>query len=224
MAIDFLQFIKKSYNWADWKSISQIKKFIIQYDQDDLQYTIYGYDGPEVHICIIWLSEVPWAIKEEYSQEQNDLDKTDFETNYKNSSNKTTVLQQKPFADALGFRARLKGFSGTATAGQTTNIDYKITEERYINGTQVMLLNSTFGDTIKFQVVDKDNILGYGAGAVLDEFASSWNVTSDEQDQGVYVLSYPAKIIANLYIRLVYISIGESDVSVRVNLFLHKKT
>lgn len=197
--------------WSALKSFVDSRSLSIQWSDALGFYQLCAFDGPLSMECNLRIDDPA------------DDDQSDFETHYKANGNKTP-LQQKPFADSLGFRARLKGFTGTATAGQSNNIDYKLTEERYINGTQIILSNQNFGDTIKFQVVDKDNILGYGAGVVLDEFASTWNVTSDKQDQGVYVLSYPAKIIANLYIRLVYNSTGGSDVSVAVNLFLHKKS
>lgn len=134
-------------------------------------------------------------------------------------------MKVQAFADPVGFRARFKGISGTATKNTTSNIDYLLAEDRYINGVQIFLKNQVFGDTMKFQVVDVDNLLGYGAGTVLDEFGSDWNVSDDTQEQGIITVSYPAKIAAGLYIRMVYISTGNTnDVLVRVNLFLHKKT
>src|SRR5437867_4346028 len=88
MAIDFNGFVQKSYSWTDWKSVTSAKTLAVQYYQDDVKYVVYGYDGPEVHNCIIWLNDVPHAIAETYSQDQNDADKSDFETNYKTSANK----------------------------------------------------------------------------------------------------------------------------------------
>lgn len=122
-------------------------------------------------------------------------------------------------ADKLKFRG--KGISFTALAGQTTSYDYKLTQARLIDGTQLILKDHANGDSIKFQVVDVDNILGYGAGTVLDEFATDWYVASDKQDQGETRLPYSAEIVANLYIRLVYVSTGGTNVSVKCNLFAH---
>jgi len=61
-----------------------------QHEEMDDQYTIWFYDGPEVHFCTVWRGEVPHGIVAcGYSQEQNDADKLDFETTYKLSGNKT---------------------------------------------------------------------------------------------------------------------------------------
>jgi hypothetical protein len=60
----------------------------VQYDDDGAIYTVYFYDGPEVHLCTIWKDVVPDGILGcGYSQAQNDSDKSDFETNYKPTAN-----------------------------------------------------------------------------------------------------------------------------------------
>lgn len=128
-----------------------------------------------------------------------------------------------PFSDSDGFRARLKGFSGTATLGQTTNIDYLVSEERYINGAQLILQNQVFGDKVNFEIVDVDDILGLGAGTVLDTFAEDWFIDSSNMNQQIIKIEYPAKILAGLYVRVKYTSTGASNVDVRCNLLLHKK-
>lgn len=127
-------------------------------------------------------------------------------------------------ADADADKCHFKGFgiSGTATAGTTTNIDYKLTEERLVYGGQAILKNHTFGDTLKFQVVDVDNILGYGAGAVLGEYMNSWYLAEDTQVQPTVMVDFPTKIMANLYFRIAYNSVGATNVSVCVNIFCFK--
>jgi hypothetical protein len=123
-------------------------------------------------------------------------------------------------ADKVKFRG--KGIAFTATAGASTSYDYKLTEGRLIDGTRLILKNHVFGDSVKFQVVDVDNILGYGAGVVLDEFADSWFVVEDRQDQHETRLPYSAEVIANLYLRIIYASVGGTNVLVQCNLFAHK--
>lgn len=218
-------FTQRAYFWTAFKAIMAVKGFPHQHEDDGITHTIWGYDGPEAYICNIWKGDVPEAVVNAgYSQAQNDTDKSNFTTSYLSTANKTIDVT-KPFADPIGFRARMKGVKGTATKNTSTNIDYKLTEDRWINGVQIILKDHEFEDTVKFQIVDVDNIFGYGAGLVLDEFGSDWNLSSDKQDQGIYVLSYPAKILANLYIRIVYISTGTvNDVRATINYFLHKKT
>lgn len=87
MTVDFSNSLRKDYSWTDWKSIYNAKTLSPQYNQDSEKYIIYGFDGPEAHACIIWLSNVPYAIANSYSQAQNDADKSDFENNYKSIFN-----------------------------------------------------------------------------------------------------------------------------------------
>jgi hypothetical protein len=123
-------------------------------------------------------------------------------------------------ADKVKFRG--EGISFTATAGTATSYDYRIAEARLLDGTQLILKGHAFGDSVDFKVVDVDNILGYGAGLVLDTFSSGWYVAEDIQNQGQIRIPYAAEVLAGLYIRLVYHSVGGADVLVKANLFAHK--
>jgi hypothetical protein len=134
-------------------------------------------------------------------------------------------MPHPPFTDADNYRARSKGFSGTAVASSTTNLDFAIgVEDRYMHGGELILKNHVFGDTYKFQVIDKDNVLGYGANTVLDEFRTDWNVFEDRQNQGIINYNFVARLYAGLYVRLVYTSTGGTNVLVRVNFLWCKKT
>jgi hypothetical protein len=151
------------------------------------------------------------------------------------------LRKDKPFADTDGFYFRGIGQKWSAAAGVSTNCDYKILEERYVNGINLILKNHVYGDSVKFQVVDKEFLFAgvlYPAtytggipwstavptGVVLNEFGSSWYVSEDTQAQGFLILPYPAKLLANFYIRIVYTSTAANAVDVCANLFLHKKT
>lgn len=131
------------------------------------------------------------------------------------------LVRSRAFANADGFRFRGASFSGTATAMTTTNLDYKITEERYINGGRLLVSNIGDDDKITFQVVDKDNILGYGANVVLDEFIKDYFVPTAGNLE--VRLDYPAKIPANLYLRLKYTNSSLTSASIKCNLYLHWK-
>ena len=127
-----------------------------------------------------------------------------------------------PFAYSHGFRFRGTGVKSTVPNGTTHNLDYKLTEDRMINAVHLMLQNHVWDDYVKFQVIDIDNILGYGANVVLDEFASDWNVDPATCSQRPEVIQYPAKIAKDLYVRIVYVSTGGTDVEIKANLYLHK--
>jgi len=82
--------ITYNYNWASWKAALAKKGGIHQYNGDDGNtYLIYFYNGQEVHIVNIFQGTVPESELLQYSQEQNDVDKADFEANYKSTANKS---------------------------------------------------------------------------------------------------------------------------------------
>lgn len=133
------------------------------------------------------------------------------------------IIRPKAFSDTEGMRFRGTGISGTATKNSSTNHDYNLPEDRYLNGVELLLENHQFDDTVKFQVVDVDGVV-YPAGTVLDEFATDWHIASDTERQGPYILPYPALVYSWMYIRIVYTSTGTvDDVKFKANLFLHKK-
>lgn len=158
---------------------------------------------------------------------ENDTDITDVSVAINSLKDLTTkpVFLSSPFNESNGFRIRWKGFKGIAVKNTISNVDFLISEERYVNGGVLQLVNASEGDLFCYQVVDKDNIFGYGAGVVLDEFVSDWNVDPTIQTQGIYETTFLARIYAGLYIRVKYTSVGtENDVTIKLNLLLNKKT
>jgi hypothetical protein len=89
MGINFgSNYTQIEYRWKDWFSSSYlVKNFNPQYYDDGETYTIYGYDGPDVHISQIFKNSIPYSLENVYSQTENDEDKNDFEINYKSSFN-----------------------------------------------------------------------------------------------------------------------------------------
>ena len=129
-------------------------------------------------------------------------------------------VRVKAFSDSEGMRFRGTSFIDTVAADSTKSIDYKITEERYINGGKLIVKNMGDDDKITFQVVDKDNIIGLGANVVLDEFIKDFYLPINESLN--VQLDYPAKIIAGLYLRLIYTNTNTSQAAtVKCNLYLH---
>ena len=127
------------------------------------------------------------------------------------------------FSNANNFRFRGTSFSGVGIAETTTSIDFLLTECRWINGGCLILKNHVFGDSITFQIVDKDNVFGYGVNTVLDEFIKDFYLDDEKHAQAQIMLDYPARLPVGVYMRLKYISTGAIDVDVKCNLFLHKK-
>lgn len=121
-------------------------------------------------------------------------------------------------ADSVKFRG--VGIAFSAAAGTTTIYDYKFLEARLVDGIIILAKDKVFGDHISISIVDVDNIIGYGAGVVLDTFASSWYLGDTIQTE--VRLPYSAELLAGLYMRLSYLSTGASVVSLNCNLFAHK--
>ena len=151
-----------------------------------------------------------------------------------------SIAENKPFADAKGFRARFKGISGIATAGQTTNIDYTLSEERYITGVRLLVKDCAFGDNVDLEIVDTtytyagilysadDNGTAWSVsqpnGVVLDRFGESWYVANDGETQPDVVVPYPARLLAGLTVRIIYHSVGLINSDLKANIYLHWKS
>lgn len=118
--------------------------------------------------------------------------------------------------------AALRGDLFQAAAGQETTRDFLISDDSLIDGAIVHVLNSALGDKLKCQVVDKNNIFGYGANTVLGQYVTDWYINPSKTEQLDFTCPYPAKIYSGLYLRVVYSSTGASPVDVIVNYKLHK--
>lgn len=118
--------------------------------------------------------------------------------------------------------ADFQGFKFTATAGVTTTGDYKILNDSLIDGAVVLVKNSALGDKVTLQVIDIDNIIGYGANVVLGQYVTNWYINPDSTFQVDLKSAYPAKILAGLYLRVSYTSVGANNVDFLINYKLHK--
>lgn len=112
--------------------------------------------------------------------------------------------------------------SGTATKNTTTNLDLKITDAAaYLNGGSILYQSANWGDYIKAQVVDVDNILGYGAGFVVNTYINKRYIHPDENYDDIE-LPYVGNILQNLYLRIAYTSTSTTtDVKVAINYYIH---
>lgn len=110
--------------------------------------------------------------------------------------------------------------SGVAVAGQTTDIDHKIVDANLVLTGADMLVQANAGDYIAAQVIDKDNVLGYGAGVVLDNYIHKRFIKNGD----VVSAGYCSGVIsAGLYLRVKYTNTGTTDLPVFVNWHLHHK-
>lgn len=115
--------------------------------------------------------------------------------------------RKKGFFDATNF---------TALAGQVTTSDFKLVGFEYLESGKIWCENCNLGDFLSIYLVDVDNLLGYGAGAVLNEYLrKQWVIPN-------LLLEFrgePNKLpIDGLFVRANYTSTGASDVEVFANI------
>ena len=130
------------------------------------------------------------------------------------------VHMADPFPDNEGnYSFRGKGGSKALTVG-LNNVDVLIhaTETRLINGAEVWSDSEVYGDYLSFQVVDVDNVLGYGANFLVEEFGEDWQMFPKGITKAFP--GYVAAIPAGLYVRMVVNSSAIADFY--YNLHLHK--
>lgn len=142
------------------------------------------------------------------------------------SIDQETPVRSYALAEGQNLRARLIGmFNETITKESTVELDWKIlsvsylgvTKDSFMDGIEYVAFNSKVGDTMTFQVVDKDGVF-YPAGTVLDEFGKNWGVFPNQNT----IKLYKAKLIPNMYIRIIYTSTSTTtDVDFVCNLFRH---
>lgn len=189
-------------SWTIFKDFVSTRSLSIQYIDLGDAYDMRVADGYFELSCLV---------------NKDTTDGDDFEDNgYKAGGNKQLVSDTDPYANTDKFKASCQGFTGTATAGQTTNIDYTVSATRYLTGVSVILKDQVFGDKITFQIV-------HPQAGVVEEFATNWNISADAQDQGTFEFPLRGKIPAGLKVRLAYTSVGQTNVSVACNLILHRK-
>jgi hypothetical protein len=123
---------------------------------------------------------------------------------------------------AKDLNADFKGMKFTASAGTTTTNDLQINDDVLVDGAVFHAIGGEFGDKAKFQIIDKDNVMGFGTNVVLAQFVTDWYINPDISIQLDEKSPYPAKIYSGLYVRVIYDSVGSTDVKIILNLRLHK--
>jgi hypothetical protein len=110
----------------------------------------------------------------------------------------------------VGKYMQLLGFEFNCPAGQTTNYDVKWTVDIELTGARAFVSAGDTGSKANLTVVDKDNILGYGAGLVITQFGK--DVPSNVLAHGCEASTTTAATIgAGLYVRIQYVNNGVED-------------
>jgi len=175
------QFTQRGYFWTQWLQMKVLKGLILQYEDADGVYTIWGYDGPEVHVCTIWKALVPdGVILGGYSQAQNNTDKTDFETNFKPYGNRAINAT----ASSLIIATTAKTGGGSGNIGVNGAVTPVVFEYNPPNNYDIMITEicMIFEDTTAFAFGNKFVLTGINTLAngllletkALDQVVSPW--------------------------------------------------
>lgn len=203
----------KKLEWQEFKT--QVDNLNLNMQCLDINlgyYEIFAYYNKFTLFCRI-LKTTPKSV-----------DQLDWEDNYQNTSNeliKNQVLVQPADIAITLYRAP---DICTIAAGQEETIDLFLEQEgselqHILYGGAVHALNPGFEDYVRFQVVDINNVLGYGAGLVLKEYIkkaylNNNNTFEDYDDAGAY-------LPVGLALRCIYKSTKESgETKVKINYLL----
>jgi len=214
-------FTQRNYSWTAWKAAKVKKNFILQYQEEDNQYSIWAYDGPEAHICIIWKGDLHQSVIDAgYSQAQNDSDKSDFETNYKSTGNSSIITTSNTFTAKVSgiykLETRNTGKSFSVTTGMTVcNFVIPYTKCK-IDGLEVV--GGEVGDTCDLFILDTaSGTLSTIPYYKVNQFGYTVNIPAGFYSREA---KYEAELFVGLTISVEYTSI--SNKTIRFNYHLHE--
>lgn len=183
-------------NWSQYKDLCITKRLVMNYTEDDMTYHLFSVELNINYLCELYKT--------------NEIEITDFETNYKANSNLPIRKQEREQA-----RPQMLRGSVIATNGQGTLL-LKVpgtvgVDKRYLKGGFGWFSNPVEGDNVKVYVSDEDNIMGAGAGYVV---ASINDDQAPVNNQGWFIPKHKPiikiegfedymELVSGLYIKLV---------------------
>lgn len=187
-------------NWSDLKSFATARSLSIQSITFNGQYFLWAIDGPvEIAAIIPIVTPTP-----------NPSDQYDFETNYlptANQSPRGNVVQVLG-KDALTL-SPFGSINTSMTANGLTVWDIVLPQTVALRGGILFSPNANMGDWISIQVVDKDNVLGYGgaptAPTMVATYVISWYIMPGIPNE-LEDISISETLPAGLYMRVNYTS------------------
>ena len=133
--------------------------------------------------------------------------------------------------DPGGKRARIKKMAKIKLDSNTNSgsfswkmeqLSYQgVNKESVFNGVEYYAAGGKNTDIIKFQITDEDNVLGHGAGFVIEEFGDVYSMPDAAMD----IILYESAINPLFYITCVYekdaAETTTHEVVFTINLFRH---
>lgn len=164
-------------------------------------------------------------------------DETDFETNIKPTATAYVgynalfqvlegQLATAPERVIKGFKRHKtkywrRSFNYTAPAGVNTNFDVPLTQDIWLSGGAYKVDgNAVWGDRLEFIIVDVDGIIS-PPGTVLSRYVDDEYLWQGATEREI-TTDGAAKIIAGLYLRVRYYSIGATPVKFIVRHFMRR--
>jgi len=144
-----------------------------------------------------------------------DLYSTDFSAQSTIVAEKPVILRTQTYIGSHNIVLREFGYNFIATANTNTAGDM-VLPVKYLRGAGFETEDHVFGDSITVQIVDKDNVLGYGAGLVVNTFGQTIQIPRT----GFFTVlseAISSAIPTGLYFRVIYHSVGTTSVKMRVN-------
>lgn len=212
-------FTQRDCNWTQFKAFAVLKEFVWQMEDGSNCYRIWAYNGPEAFICKIYKEEVPqFIIDSGYTQEQNDIDKSDFETNFKAGSNRkigsVDITSLPAFASKmLGTKKlykRVVGIKSDVSVGDNV-IDWTQTFP-WAKFMEIQFFNCEIGDYVDLEIYDTSTgtystIPNYK----LNQFGFAANLCKEFYS---HKSEFDADIYVGMIIRIIYHSVSAKNIGI----------
>lgn len=179
--------MQKFIDWSQFKDFINTRNVDLLMIEDPSHYFLWADDLAVTIICQLFKDQT--------------ADISDFETNYKSTCNRDKINQHQMIKEGR--------FSSTIDASvvmpNPSIIDFQFPFDCYVWGCHGHVINFGDGDWVGFQIVDVDNILGYGANTVLKDYDEIWCHTI-AKSTGAFTTpdGAPGKILGGLYARIIY--------------------
>lgn len=132
-----------------------------------------------------------------------------------------TLVQPKPFADKTGYNFAGKGVQQAVAANTTTNINFTVPASDYgFDFDGLALIGTENNDKATMKVLDDSSGTYSGTpNALLNQFATDWNTVKDKCSE---MMPYPARVYANMVLRVEYTETNNNAKTIGMNVRLHK--
>lgn len=195
-------------NWDEFKKWINGEYATLQYFWEDNggAYIITAVNGMLKQTVGINKSDTPTARQ------------SDFEANFKETASSSlssgiSITMPYPYAYS-GEKTRFKGYLYTCTPG-TNTFQEKIEDTVKLQAGYYWLKGPSEGDKVSISIVDADNVLGLGAGTVLSQYVTDMYVPPWDHNDKIEANTV-ASINAGLYIKIVYVNTGASNVKMGI--------